>query len=221
MNIYFDTEFTGVHKDTTLISLGCVTENGQTFYAEFRDYDRSKCDNWITENVISKLRLVNDESIPEIASIHENDTSLSVCGDTAYIRKEFKRWLSNFDSVQFVTDVGHYDFVLLIDLFGTAFDLPANVSPCYHDINQDIALIGNISDRDAFNISRKELLLNITNKVCQHNALDDALMVKDIYEQINDYMATFRYAAERVVPANKDFDGDVMNIFGMKIASIV
>lgn len=41
MNIFFDTEFTGLHKNTTLISIGCVDENGRTFYAELTDYDES------------------------------------------------------------------------------------------------------------------------------------------------------------------------------------
>jgi len=40
MKIYFDTEFTGLHKNTTLISIGCVAENGKTFYAELTDYDK-------------------------------------------------------------------------------------------------------------------------------------------------------------------------------------
>ena len=34
MNIFFDTEFTGLRKDTTLISIGMIAENGKTFYAE-------------------------------------------------------------------------------------------------------------------------------------------------------------------------------------------
>lgn len=54
MKVFFDTEFTGLHKNTTLISLGCVDENGRTFYAEFTDYDKSQVDDWINENVIKK-----------------------------------------------------------------------------------------------------------------------------------------------------------------------
>ena len=42
MKVWFDTEFTGLHKNTTLISIGLVTENGKTFYAEFTDYDESQ-----------------------------------------------------------------------------------------------------------------------------------------------------------------------------------
>ena len=39
MKLYFDTEFTGLHKNTTLISVGLIAEDGQEFYAEFTDYD--------------------------------------------------------------------------------------------------------------------------------------------------------------------------------------
>ena len=31
MKIFFDTEFTGLHKNTTLISIGLVTEEGKHF----------------------------------------------------------------------------------------------------------------------------------------------------------------------------------------------
>ncbi len=33
MNIFFDTEFTGLHRNTTLISIGLITETGEGFYA--------------------------------------------------------------------------------------------------------------------------------------------------------------------------------------------
>jgi DNA polymerase III epsilon subunit-like protein len=38
MKIFFDTEFTGLHKDTTLISIGLVSEDNRKFYAELIDY---------------------------------------------------------------------------------------------------------------------------------------------------------------------------------------
>ncbi len=55
MKIFFDTEFTGLHQNTTLISIGCVAEDDRQFYAEFTDYDRSQVDDWIKLNVIDKL----------------------------------------------------------------------------------------------------------------------------------------------------------------------
>jgi uncharacterized protein YprB with RNaseH-like and TPR domain len=57
MNLFFDTEFTGLHKDTTLISIGCVLDNGNKFYAETTDYDINQVDDWIEKNVIANLIL--------------------------------------------------------------------------------------------------------------------------------------------------------------------
>ena len=49
MYIFFDTEFTGLQKDTDLISIGLITWGGSTFYAEFTDYRKELCDDWIKE----------------------------------------------------------------------------------------------------------------------------------------------------------------------------
>lgn len=58
--IAFDFEFTGLHKNTTPISLGMTTRNEEgflyTFYAEFNDYDKSQVDNWLQNNVIDHLQ---------------------------------------------------------------------------------------------------------------------------------------------------------------------
>ena len=53
--IFFDTEFTGLHQNTTLISIGLVAETGQTFYAELTDYDKNQIDDWLKTNVIDNL----------------------------------------------------------------------------------------------------------------------------------------------------------------------
>ena len=53
--VFFDTEFTGLHQNTTLISIGLITQDEKTFYAEFTDYDKNQVDTWIQENVISNL----------------------------------------------------------------------------------------------------------------------------------------------------------------------
>jgi hypothetical protein len=47
--IFFDTEFTGLHQGTTLISLGAISECGKTFYAEFTDYAITQVDDWLKE----------------------------------------------------------------------------------------------------------------------------------------------------------------------------
>ena len=52
MLIYTDLEFTGLHKDTTVISVGCISEDGRTFYGECSDYDKTQVDQWLIDNVI-------------------------------------------------------------------------------------------------------------------------------------------------------------------------
>ena len=110
MKIFFDTEFTGLHKNTTLISVGCVAEDGRTFYAELTDYDKKQCDDWIKENVIRHLTLDKHEHL----ELYGSDTT--VCGGKEFVKNEFQKWLSEYKDVQFVSDVCHYDMVLLIDI---------------------------------------------------------------------------------------------------------
>ena len=54
--IFFDFEFTGLHKLTTPISCGLVCEDGRTFYAEFTDFDKFQIDSYVRQNVLSKRR---------------------------------------------------------------------------------------------------------------------------------------------------------------------
>ena len=88
-----------------------------------------------------------------------------------------------------VSDVCHYDMVLFIDLFGTAFDLPRCINPACHDINQDIARYYEFSEKEAFDFSREELLQNnaITIKGDKHNSMYDAKVIKKIYEIIESH----------------------------------
>ena len=55
--LFFDSEFTGLRKDTTLISLGIVADKGKKFYAEFTDFNWDYVDDWIQKNVLDNLIL--------------------------------------------------------------------------------------------------------------------------------------------------------------------
>ena len=76
---------------------------------------------------------------------------------------------------------------LFIDLFGSAWDIPKNVSPVCHDINQDIAKFYYISDKEAFDFNREDILLDndINIEGEKHNALYDAKVIKAISEMIS------------------------------------
>ena len=189
MNIFFDTEFTGLHKDTTLISIGMVAENGATFYAEFNDYDKSQCDDWIVENVLSNCYNYEDRNIEtKIREWESGVADKQIYGPKKAISEMLRDWLQQFDEVTFVSDVCHYDFVLLIDLFGSAFDLPKNVCPACHDINQDIAFALCISEKEAFDYSREEFAARFNGDIIdckKHNSLYDAMVIRQIYNVID------------------------------------
>ena len=188
MKIFFDTEFTGLHKNTTLISIGMIDENKRSFYAEFTDYDESQCDDWIKENVINHLRRKGTHNLYMEAYDRINKET-SIVGTKSQIKEKLEDWLSIYDEVELVSDVCHYDMVLFIDLFGTAFDLPRCINPACHDINQDIARYYEFSEKEAFDFSREELLQNnaITIEGDKHNSMYDAKVIKKIYEIIESH----------------------------------
>lgn len=187
---FFDTEFTGLRKDTTLISIGIVSDTGDRFYAELTDYDEGMCDEWIEKNVLDHLVLSGNAELEE--SLAADNKTTTVIGSKADVCCELMKWLemdANFDSdyaAVFVSDVSHYDMVLLIDLLaGNAMKLPEFITPACHDINQDIATMLDISEKAAFDISREQLLTNRgidLPKGQKHNALYDAEVIKAIYE---------------------------------------
>lgn len=203
MKIFFDTEFTGLHKDTTLISIGLIDKYGRTFYGEFSDYDESKCDNWIRENVIKHLKWSKEGPVEDFVNIYDN--AWEAFGSKEYIKIVLTEWLSKYNNVELVSDCCHYDMVLFIDIFGDAWSIPDVVNPACHDINQDIAKYFDISEREAFDLSREKIIekVNIDNQDTanhfnisksqkiiniegdKHNALYDAKVIKEIYEIVN------------------------------------
>lgn len=188
--LFFDTEFTGLHKDTTLISIGICDSVGTTFYAELTDYDESQVDDWIRENVIEKLRFKDKNPGGRVEPILFARKSFECKGTKLQVREWLLDWLKQYENVEFVSDVCHYDMVLLIDLLsGTALDLPEKISPACYDINQDIANFERCSMKKAFDISRNDLISKFGYKVSgkSHNALNDALTIKAIYKSLKEF----------------------------------
>lgn len=56
MLVFFDTEFTDFAEDAKLISIGMVTETGDSFYAELSDtYTAEDCSEFVLEYVLPQL----------------------------------------------------------------------------------------------------------------------------------------------------------------------
>jgi hypothetical protein len=204
MKVFFDTEFTGLHKDTTLISIGLVTEDGRTFYAELTDYDKSQVDDWIQENVINKtyflpkliediafLSINNDCTHEEfnnyskkLEEIHDQvDADRFIVGNKETVARSLEYWLDHLidinepsGSIEMWSDCLAYDWVLFNDLFGHAFNKPYSVNY----IPFDICTLFKLRDTDP-DINREEFVGMTGNK---HNALHDAKVIKSCYEKL-------------------------------------
>lgn len=168
MKVFFDTEFTGLHQNTTLVSIGLIAENGYTFYAEFTDYDEKQIDDWLQENVINNLYLEQGVT---------GDYDAFTCrGSKKWIKMFLYEWLSQFDTVEIWSDCLAYDWVLFNQIFGHAFDIPKNV----YYIPFDICTLFKIKGVDP-DISREEFS-GIDGE--KHNALYDAKVIKACYEKL-------------------------------------
>ena len=182
MNLYFDTEFESLTQDSKLISIGIVSDDDRELYLEFNDIDVDNQSDWIKQNVLVNTIYYGGVDVDTITTLDNY-----FVGNKNEIEKILINFIKQYDDVQFVSDVCHYDFVKLINLFGSALGLPDGVSPCCHDINQDIASYYTITDVEAFDMSREGILDDFNKCITlgtKHNALYDARVIKEIYKSI-------------------------------------
>ncbi len=185
MKIFLDTEFTGLHKNTTLISLGMVAENGRTFYAEFNDYDNTQLDHWLTNNVIAKLKYNDRDSFVSMSydlSIKGECESIEVKGSTSSIKELLEKWLVSFGDVEIWSDCLAYDWVLFCDVFDHAFNIPKNVFYIPFDICT-LMYVKNVNpdvNREIFGLNGRD----VPDNASKHNALWDAEIIKLCYERM-------------------------------------
>ena len=180
--IFFDTEFTGLHQGTTLISIGMISECGKTFYAELIDYDKSQVDEWLQENVISKLylpELIGDEEARIDYSEFTKKGNCTYKGVHDLLYETLKDWLSQFEKVEMWGDCLSYDWVLFNNIFGHAFNIPKNVYYIPFDICTSFK--ENSVDPD---INREEYS-ELKEGVQKHNALWDAKVIKACYDKLH------------------------------------
>lgn len=175
MNIYFDLEFTGLHQATTLVSLGCISDDGRSFYAEATDYDRSQVSPWIQENVIANLT-------GGAGLMPWNPKRRDFIGTAKQIGEAFRIWISQFGPVEFWGDCLAYDWVVFCELFevineDTAERLPRNI----YYIPFDICTLFKVKGIDP-DISREDFS-GIRN-LSKHNSLDDARIIRACYERL-------------------------------------
>lgn len=173
MKVFFDTEFTGLHQNTTLISIGCIAENDSTFYGEFTDYDESQVDEWLRENVLDHL------TIPHaVLDVSTQPFEIRVKGRKDRIEANLRRWFESFGgaAVEMWSDCLAYDWVLFCELFGGAFAVPSKI----YYIPFDLATLFKLRGIDP-DVNREEYAgLTGGNK---HNALWDAKVIRACYQK--------------------------------------
>lgn len=172
--VFFDTEFTGLHQKTTLISIGLVSDCGKTFYAELTDYDKTQIDEWLQENVINNLILTDIDNAAYL-------DGFTLVGNTEQVKDALSVWLKQFDEVEMWSDCLSYDWVLFNNIFGHAFSIPKNV----YYIPFDICTLFKANRIDP-DINRENFAFGEVKpeEAKKHNALWDAGVIKRCYEKL-------------------------------------
>jgi hypothetical protein len=173
MKVFFDMEFTGLHQKTTPISIGCVSEGGDKFYAEFTDYDHSQMNGWIVDNVLAHLRRT-DNSVFAIGDHHD----LFVVDNQRYVAIHLAEWLAAYETVEMWGDCLAYDWVLFCELFGGAFGIPKNVHYIPRDLSTLLEANGVDPDVDRWQFS------GLTTE-SRHNALVDAIAIRACHHKLS------------------------------------
>ena len=201
LNIYMDMEFTGLVQETTLISIGMVSESNDHFYATLNDYNPALIDEWITENVMKHLIHPHDKSlrlhIEDGTGWHysifkkvlaDEEKKLKSLKINYNINKEeckshITEWLNerlhenkHNEQIQIHCDTYAYDWVLFCELWGGALNVPKTIHYIPIDLSSYLHLCGEDPDINRLDFSGRE--------GTQHNALDDALTIKACFEKI-------------------------------------
>lgn len=210
IKLFVDFEFTSLSPDSQPISIGVVSEDifnnryralysidfnptirkflidhgiTKEFYAEFSDFEINRCDDWVKENVVKKLKLNSEKNHGKNGGILDEKYNPYIVGSLNYIKSHLLNWLTQFSDyhIQFVVDCGTFDWYWLLQLIAEwemeyydknriAFaikikkglpKLPSNISQVPLDLNDLIAFKKGISISEAFDLNREELAGNM------------------------------------------------------------
>lgn len=178
--LYLDTEFTGLHQNTSLISLGLCDDQDRTFYAEFTDYRQDQVDQWIQQNVLSKTRWLSDSEWPEAPFSEVTKNSTECVGNSEYVVSQLIPWLEHYPNIEIWGDCLAWDWVLFCELFGGAFGLPKHI----HYMPRDLVTLLHQHELDV-DLDRFAYVEQDSDKN-QHNALADARVLRAMVNQLSE-----------------------------------
>lgn len=188
-----------------LISIGIVAEDGRTYYAISNEYNYNDADDWVKENVIIPMYT---QEISGDRRNHINAENFHKCIPNGKSNKQIAEEIKHFcnpilflhntaePQLEFYGYYSDYDWVLFCSLFGRMIDLP-NGFPMYcKDLKQtfdekaykwfkesDEYKKRYCFERKLFSIEDDiKLLSNYPKQENEHNALQDALWNKQLFE---------------------------------------
>lgn len=213
--LFFDTEFTELTRDASLISIGLISETGVTFYAELNDYNHVNLSEFVHKNVLP--RRIYGEISPGTES-HEERTEPRVLinpvtakevemydirmhGSRYQVKQALAEWLKQFGPVELWGDVITWDHLLFVNLFGSSFDVPGNVLYMAFDLatvfreknmdpdfNRQDYIADRIGNIKLVNGNYPESQEDIANSL--HNALYDAMITRLCYAKLHGIMTS-------------------------------
>lgn len=124
MRFFLDTEFMEDGKTIELLSIGLVREDGTEYYAVSADADRTRANDWVTENVLPYLGTENVKPRRQI-------------------RDEVREFLMYDQKPEVWGWYSDYDWVVLCQLFGRMVDLPTGMPRFCRDVRQFAGDLGN------------------------------------------------------------------------------
>ena len=193
--IFLDTNLTGLHRDTTIISIGLVTEKDETFYAELNDYDKAQINEWTKENIIHKLLYSPPLKGEDECWSWDNNNKVRMRGNKQEVERYLADWLQALlggpqswidyqDSCkpkevtkQSIEVWGYclcYDWVLFIDLWGS---LGLTIPRCLYPFPFDIATCLKTN-------SNREEYLGLYERAKKQNAFTAARAIQKCYDNL-------------------------------------
>jgi hypothetical protein len=180
VNLFYDLEFTRLAKDSELISIAFVADNGAFFYAESNEWDREKAikaNPFLIDHVIPHL--MYDERVPIVNVIFSEATKIKNC--RLKIARALHQWLGQFGAAELWGDVQAYDVMHLHDLFGGAMEFQ-KMNPHVYYIPFDLST--RFKERRIDPDVSREALAGVLpeaytmNSGKTHNALYDAYVIR-------------------------------------------
>jgi hypothetical protein len=180
--LFFDLEFSGLHKLTTAISIGIVAEDGRKYYAEFTDFDKYQIDDFLRKTVLPK-RILGEYNFE--TDYDPKAETVLVKGDIDVVYSTLLEWLKPYEEngVEMWGDLLSYDWVLFINIFGNGLALPKFIDYIPMDLCTALPLMGEKKDvdRDIFAYGEEVAKSKKANK---HNSLYDAETQLEVYKKL-------------------------------------